>query len=62
MITFTIKTQAGINDASNEIGRGKLSDSSDVIKIENLFPFIWSEYKGKWDQGSSLVHFAMILF
>ena len=40
MIAFVIKTQARINDANYASSKGKWLVSSNLLKIEHLFPFI----------------------
>ena len=40
MKAFVIKTQARINDANHAFGQGKYSDTSNILKIEHLLPFI----------------------
>ena len=57
MIVFTIKTQARINDASNEIGQGKQPNISNILKIEQLFSFTSSNIKEKGIKGQ--VSFAL---
>ena len=42
MIAFTIKTQARIYDAVRNWAKGQNFDSSDILNIESLLPFILS--------------------
>ena len=59
-IAFTIKKQARINGANHGFGLRKLIDSSNILKAENLFPFI--AIKGCNSVGRVYLFLEVILF
>ena len=60
MIAFAVKTKARMNDPNDGFGQGKLSDSSNILELENLFPVNFT----KTSKSVDLVYpfLAVILF
>ena len=63
MIAVTIKTQARICDASKEMAKGHNFDSSNILNIESLFPFIFSHnMKEKGIKGRVFLALQCLVF
>ena len=63
MIAFTIKTQARIYDASNEMRQGKQSNILNILKIKFLFPFIATkgiDILGRVDLDLAVIKFGHV--